>query len=287
MPDSFDIVLRVTVENAEPSIPNVQNVNLSKERLIVAGFLSASVPGAGQFLAGRKLKGVFVLLVFAGLVFLFWATRIPSALDVLYAFALAQIVLCIFASVDACFSGTRLGNKPSQWWVAALLCAAVHLNWEMAVTSFRSYGIPSASMEPTIRLGESVVVDLRYFRRHPVERQDLVIFTLQSEPGIFFLKRTVALPGDTIRGEFGKVWLNGQLLDESYALREGDPLPGLDNFAPLTVPPGKLFVLGDNRNLSRDSRSPDFGLVEIADLRGKPLYVIPTVTRGGNPRILR
>lgn len=169
----------------------------------------------------------------------------------------------------------------------AFLAAVAHSNWLLRSAGFRLFSIPSAAMERTIHLDEHFIVDLRYYRQRAVAHGDLVAFTLANEPGITFLKRTIALPGDTVRGNHGRIWLNDVELNEPYVLRQGDVfLPEMDNFGPLTIPAGKLFVLGDNRNNSRDSRMRDFGLVDLADVMGRPLYIVLGLG-GGSPRTLR
>jgi signal peptidase I len=76
-------------------------------------------------------------------------------------------------------------------------------------------------------------------------------------------------------GRDRQVFLNGHLLDEPFAdhPRGGGNVPGQDNFGPITISSGKYFVMGDNRDASRDSRMPDFGLVSQDAVVGRPLYI--------------
>jgi signal peptidase I len=67
--------------------------------------------------------------------------------------------------------------------------------------------------------------------------------------------------------------VNGSAVDEPYVQHRGDAPTWMNNFGPFTVPAGELFVLGDNRDISLDSRSPEFGLVAVDSVVGWPLYV--------------
>ncbi|HVG26033.1 MAG TPA: signal peptidase I [Acidobacteriaceae bacterium] len=168
------------------------------------------------------------------------------------------------------------------------------------------FRIPSESMVPTLRVGDFLMVDKQAYEREghlswllppsDVHRGDLVVFHYPVDPSMHLVKRVVAVPGDRIRLRSGRVWINGRPLDEPYAfyspsglndfrdnfpsLRETDP--SLDPTwwldlrrsvvnDELTVPPGQLFVLGDNRNNSEDSRY--WGFVPLSDLVGRPFVV--------------
>jgi signal peptidase I len=82
----------------------------------------------------------------------------------------------------------------------------------------------------------------------------------------------------------GNVSLNGTDLNESYVEHTGEPTDDLMNFGPLTIPPHKLFFMGDNRDLSLDSRMPEFGLIDESAVLGKALYIVtPAHDRSGEP----
>ncbi len=131
--------------------------------------------------------------------------------------------------------------------------------------------MPSTSMERTILQGDHVVADMRYYQSRRPERRDLIVFLKEHT---FFIKRVVAVGGDTIQGNDGVIFLLGKKQDESYMehRRTGGP-EWLRNFGPIVVPNGKVFVMGDNRDVSLDSRSAAFGLVDDTFIVGKPLYI--------------
>lgn len=111
--------------------------------------------------------------------------------------------------------------------------------------------VPSASMETTIMTGDRIIGNrLAYINDDP-ERGDIVIFKYPDHEKELFIKRIIGMPGDTVLIIDGKVYINDSTtpLDEPY-LTEAP----LGSFGPYTVPEGAYFMLGDNRNNSRDSR---------------------------------
>lgn len=99
---------------------------------------------------------------------------------------------------------------------------------------------------------------------------EVILFRRDKVP---FVKRVIAGPGNIIEGRAGEVLVDGKRLSEAYVQHEGTPIPELVDFGPTLIPAGKLFVMGDNRDVSYDSRVRDFGLVDVSDVLGKPLYI--------------
>jgi signal peptidase I len=161
-----------------------------------------------------------------------------------------------------------------------------------------SYSIPSSSMQPTVRLGEMIFATAGAYRDHGPESGDVVIFLVQD--GNTFIKRVVAGPGDRVRMEAGRLFINGAIVDRTpladFAFPEGAPavrryletLPNgrayeiieaqgdtgqLDTMAEITVGEGRYFVLGDNRDNSVDSRLPKVDQVARDQLTDRPSIV--------------
>lgn len=175
-----------------------------------------------------------------------------------------------------------------------------------AVTfSLQPFRIPSASMEPTLLVGDFLLVDkqepapgdwLDPFPGRAIHRGDVVVFHYPVDPSLHLVKRVIGLPGDRLRMRNGQVFINGGALKEPYAaysqVREDsfrDNFPHLQSTDPdvdarwwvemqhlvdhgeLKIPPGRYFVLGDNRNNSEDSRY--WGFVPANSIVGEPFLV--------------
>jgi signal peptidase I len=167
------------------------------------------------------------------------------------------------------------------------------------------FRIPSESMEPTLLVGDFLLVEKQvgaaerpdiFAPLGEVRRGDIVIFRFPVDPAMHLVKRVVGLPGDRVRLHEGRVYVNGQALEEPYAVyapapedRYRDEFPTMDRADPgvdahwwvemrlrvangeLTVPADSYFVLGDNRNDSEDSRY--WGFVPRAAIVGKPVMI--------------
>lgn len=159
----------------------------------------------------------------------------------------------------------------------------------------QAFYIPSASMEPTLAVGDRVLVEKVSYRFSSPGRGDVIVFEkdlptlapVEDQPfwtdivdgikGLFgfptgdsqdFIKRVIAVAGDTVEGRDGKVFLNGEELAEPYL----PPGVQTSTFAPVDVPDGEIFVMGDNRGNSDDSRS--FGPIPESKVVGHAFLLV-------------
>jgi signal peptidase I len=170
----------------------------------------------------------------------------------------------------------------------------------------QAFEIPSSSMENTLLIGDHVFVDrdtmgpktrwMPLIPYHQVHDQDIVVFLSPAEPGLYVVKRIIGQPGDRIHLKDGAVYRNGRKLDEPYVIHNGSINPYRDNFpaippsdynsvtpewhltmnnyidkGDLVVPPDSYFAMGDNRDVSYDSRF--WGFIPKENIIGRPMFI--------------
>ncbi|ADD67292.1 signal peptidase I [Denitrovibrio acetiphilus DSM 12809] len=140
----------------------------------------------------------------------------------------------------------------------------------------QTYTIPSESMYDTLKVGDFLILNRLAYKFSEPERGDVVVFEYPLDPGKDFIKRVIGTPGDKIKLVDKVVYVNGEPQDEPYRkINEQTPLPGAvttkDNFEEFTVPEGKYFMMGDNRDNSYDSRF--WGFVPESKIKGKALLI--------------
>lgn len=175
-------------------------------------------------------------------------------------------------------------------WVAVIVGALV-VALVVKTFLFQAFYIPSASMEPTLEKGDRVLVNKLSYDLHDVNRGDVVVFELPRDAigadGIKdLIKRVIGLPGDTIESRDGVVYINDRRLAEPYlpdGVATGDTTNGSN--PPIerqVVPDGTVFVMGDNRANSHDSRYADRGPIPIDAIVGRAFVLVwPPGKMGG------
>lgn len=163
-------------------------------------------------------------------------------------------------------SNMSLGEEIKDWVVSILI--AVVLAFFIRYFIVELYLVEGPSMRPTLVSQERLVVNKFIYRFKTPERGEILVFRYPKDPSRDFIKRVIAVPGDTIEIKEGRVFVNQQLLNETYILnktRGSYPLS--------TVPENHIFVMGDNRNNSEDSRFADVGFVPFDLIKGKAVMV--------------
>lgn len=128
----------------------------------------------------------------------------------------------------------------------------------------------------TILIGDHVLANKYIYRFKFPDRGDLIVFKYPKDPTKYFIDRIIAIQGDIIEIRDKEVYINNDLINETYAIHlDGRILPNnispRDNFGPVTVPDNSYFVMGDNRDNSFDSRF--WGFVESKSIKGKAFVV--------------
>lgn len=159
-------------------------------------------------------------------------------------------------------------RMPEGLWALAAAGVLIIL---MRLFVVRPFAISSGSMQPTLDRGDLVLVNEFIYHVHPPRRGDVILFRYPQDERWGFVKRVVGLPGDVVAVRDGELWVNGAPVAELSAI----PASGSDAPAPkpevLHIPSSRLFVLGDNRGSSLDSRS--WGTVDEHNVMGKAFLV--------------
>ena len=123
------------------------------------------------------------------------------------------------------------------------------------------------SMKNTLNDGDHLIVDkITYRMREPV-RYDIIVFPCRYKENTFYIKRIIGLPGETVQIAGGEIYIDGEILKESYG-REVIKDPGIAE-SPIELGEDEYFVLGDNRNESSDSRDPSVGKIRREEIVGR------------------
>ncbi len=273
-------------------------------RPIVAALLSLALPGLGQFYNGELNKALWTFLAFAlvgmpgGVFAMLYA---PSSLmtPLLALVALATLGIWLGSIVDAWREARRETLARRDWQVSGLYAllfllgnAALYFGLASGMNErlVQSFFIPTDNMTPTVLRGDYVLADKRYNCpncKGRAARGDVAIFVYPNDRTLHYIKRVIGLPGDRISLKGRALFVNGErvsgaetsdgdhiLVAEQSGERKWRVEWRKETSAPdveWVVPPASVFVLGDNRDDAKDSRS--FGFVPLADVVGKARQV--------------
>lgn len=135
------------------------------------------------------------------------------------------------------------------------------------------------SMNDTLQDKDNLIVDKLSYRFTDVDRFDIVVFKYHEDPKTYFIKRVIGLPGETVQIIGDDIYIDGEILEEDFG-KEPMESPGRASEA-ITLGEDEYFVLGDNRNDSRDSRDPSVGNVERDSIIGRALFRITPLNKAG------
>ncbi len=193
-------------------------------------------------------------------------------------------------------SGSPEGKKQLPFWLELPLLIGITLVVAVVIKTFffQAFYIPSSSMEDTLMINDRVLVNKITYEIGDISRKDVIVFDdprggfEQPDEGAVdsavrnlfesiglaapqseFIKRVIGLPGDIVEAVDGDLLVNGVAQVEPYRKNAERPIP---DFGPVTVPEGDLFVMGDNRSASQDSRF--FGPIPIDTVVGKAFVII-------------
>jgi signal peptidase I len=232
----------------------------------LAVFLSRIIPGLGHIYIGKIFIGCFLLGVSLIVPFL-------------------NIIILPFVAYNAYVSSSTRRERSNLPIALISFGASISIIISLIIPfSFKTFiaearYIPSGAMLPTLGLDDRLVIDKLNYRFHDPQRGDIVVFSpteilKQQNLKDAFIKRVIGLPGETIQVKDNEVYINGQVLLESYI----KDAPGYE-WGPVTVPPNSYAVLGDNRNNSYDSQY--WGFVPRENIIGKANKIFWPLNRAG------
>jgi len=292
--------------------------NKQKRRIWLAVLLSLILPGLGQVYCGRLKRGLILnflnILPLPIIIGLFSLSDSPMLIQVVIALVLAGGMVQLTAIIDSAFLAKRSAgyqlkdyNSPVVYALLILIVtgggigSALYLR-DQGLEAFR---VPTASCYPAIVPNDRILVNKNAYNRTDPQRGDLVVHICPSDRHLNYIKRIVAVAGDTVEIKDGQLYVNSQklvrrklpesALDNIRITVEGQQFEGevfeetngnakyniflaepphdkiIGDFEKITVPENHCFVLGDNRNNSRDSRH--FGPVPLATIKGRADYI--------------
>jgi signal peptidase I len=270
---------------------------------LMAALMSLILPGFGQLYNGEVNRGLLLFIGFALCsipLMVLIALYLPSSL-MLPMLVLANVVaigLWIYGIGNAWKTARALKEYTLKTWqkagvyLAVFLCAMLFIFPSMIqyvrTNLVESFYLPSSSMEPSVLRGDVIFANKQYNKpsiiTSSIKRGDIGIFVYPNNRTQQYIKRIIALPGDKIEIQNQQVFINGKALSRGEPGQNKDHLivtekqgdkeyqvqwlaSDTDTMLQLTVPPGEVFVLGDNRSASNDSRK--FGTVPMRDVAGK------------------
>lgn len=254
--------------------------HVKKRKPIIAFLLSFITPGLGQIYNGRFKKGIIlylidllivVILMFSGLFFKFYGIII--SLVIILDFS-------IFIWLNALFDAIKLKEVPlkryNKWYIYLVIFLISGFVIQPVIGSaikkniVGAYNNSTSSMEPTLLVGDHFIVDMRCYKSEKPKRGDIIIFEYPKDPSVDFIKRVIATEGEKVEIIRNKIYINDQLMDDPWG-HFRMPRFWIEDYGPVRVPEGSLFVMGDNRDNSQDSRF--WGFVNIKKVKGKALYL--------------
>ncbi len=254
----------------------------------LALLLSIFCVPVGYVYAGDPKKGVIVstliLLLFPASILL---TKIALSVAVLACIVLFLLLFSLAILVDVYRSakGQPMEYKMrffNTWWMYICVYVVFSLVFFPLAKEYtkenlvQAYKIPAGSMLPTLLIGDHFFVDKRSYKTQKIGHEDLIIFPFPKKPETDYIKRVIGLPGDEVEIRNKQVYLNKIIKKQRFATYTD---PGIlsqadsprDNFGPVTVPEDAVFVLGDNRDNSYDSRF--WGFVPTDTVKGKVVNI--------------
>jgi signal peptidase I len=241
-------------------------------------------PGAGHFLLGAFRRGAAWAVGVAGLAFVI---LFAAPISVWRLSILISAGVTVLGRVATAIDSVRIVTQRPAWksviaaWAALLvagIAVAEPLTRYYRTHYAQAFTIPSPAMQPTLLVGDYIIVDKSAYHARAPERGDIVVFAYPKDERRDFIKRIIGTPGDLVHVKDDQVLINGQPLIEPYISSARSQLSGGQRYCayaygcePTRVPPDSYVVMGDNRYNSQDSRY--WGFVRREKIKGRAVMV--------------
>jgi signal peptidase I len=260
----------------------VETANIRKVNPILALVAGFFCLGMGYVYIGRLRLAVTVIVAFYGALTFFALTRL-----VVYSAEMWWLICVIFLLVFGislihpialAIKHRALPRKRyNRWWFYVIWIigynglAYIVTAHRASLLGYEPFRIPSLSMSPSVEQGDFVLADTWRFRKHAAVAGEIVIVEIPQTPNVKYIKRVAAVAGDIIETRSGTLYRNGEAVAEPY-VHAPIPFGGSPRNVPMSVlGPGMIYVLGDYRDNSLDSRQ--WGPLLTASLRGRVQYI--------------
>ena len=253
-----------------------------KVRPALAFFANFLGFGLGYVYAGEIGLAVGMFAGLYAIIALFsWTRVIMVSVTIWWLVAVLTIlnivISIIHPAVIAAKNRQRRAKQYNRWWVYLLWILVVNgvgftvREHRAEVFGYEPFRVPTESMSPTILNREFILADTWWYKHHIPSNGEIVVFERPGEPGIKYVKRIVGVPGDRVEARDAVLYRNGEAVTEPYLHALRPYIPYGRDFAPIMVGPGQVFVLGDYRDNSLDSRA--WGPIPIDHLHGRAEYI--------------
>jgi len=251
---------------------------LRKRKPILALILSLLTPGLGQIYNRQLKKGVSYLIGFY-LVYILCSFLLLTFYGMIF-YLMVTVGFFFFIVIDAFRGAIKVKaielKSYNKWYIYLIIFLLSNvavlplLQWTVRNNIARAYKIPSSGMSPALLVGDRLIADMRGYKSQKPQRGDIIIFEFPKDPSKDFIKRVIGTEGEKVEIIRNKIYINDQLMDDPWG-HFTMPRSSIEDYGPVRVPEGSLFVMGDNRDNSQDSRF--FGFVKVEKVRGKALYL--------------
>jgi signal peptidase I len=280
---------REEIEKAAGELPNHRGApSPRKVRPALAFFANFLALGLGYVYVGEIGLAVGMFAGLYGIIAIFAWTRVIVVSATMWWLVWAATILVIgtvliHPVVIASKNRQRAAKKYNRWWVYILwllLINGVAFTFRAnraQIFGYEPFRIPSASMSPTVELGDLVLVDTWRYRSHALAVGEIVIVERPENPGVKYIKRVVAVAGDRIEMRDGVLYRNGQTIAEPNVHAPAPHAGSPRTIYPSILGPDLIYVLGDYRDNSLDSRQ--WGPLTTSSLRGRAQYIWLSIDR--------